>query len=234
MDFDFTHEEKMFRDSLREFLLKEFAPIADERDRKGPFTKEEAIDIMKKFKKVGIGLDPESLKIVFAEDPILFGIMAEEIGRVWVSLLPLFGMSSIPAMFVPLASDETKDRLMPKLEQAEFIGCFAETEPEAGCDTSNIKTTARLEGDYYTINGTKTWISNGSIADAALVGAKDSLTNMETFFLVEREISPFETYELHKIGWKAAPTAEMFFVDCRVPKENELNFMMAKAMSDPS
>jgi alkylation response protein AidB-like acyl-CoA dehydrogenase len=233
VDFEFTQEEKMFRDSLREFLQKEFAPIADERDKKGPFTREEAIDIMKKFKKVGIGLDLESLKMVFAEDPILFGIMAEEVGRVWVSLLPLFGMSSIPAMFVPLASDETRDRLMPKLERAEFIGCFAETEPEAGCDTSNIKSTARLEGDYYIINGTKTWISNGSIADVAFVGAKDALTNTETFFLVEREISPFETNELHKIGWRAAPTAEMFFVDCKVPKENELNFMMAKAMSDP-
>jgi alkylation response protein AidB-like acyl-CoA dehydrogenase len=233
VDFEFTQEEKMFRDSLREFLQKEFAPIADERDKKGPFTREEAIDIMKKFKKVGIGLDLESLKMVFTEDPILFGIMAEEVGRVWVSLLPLFGMSSIPAMFVPLASDETRDRLMPKLERAEFIGCFAETEPEAGCDTSNIKSTARLEGDYYIINGTKTWISNGSIADVAFVGAKDALTNTETFFLVEREISPFETNELHKIGWRAAPTAEMFFVDCKVPKENELNFMMAKAMSDP-
>jgi len=233
VDFEFTQEEKMFRDSLREFLQKEFAPIADERDKKGPFTREEAIDIMKKFKKVGIGLDLESLKMVFAEDPILFGIMAEEVGRVWVSLLPLFGMSSIPAMFVPLASDETRDRLMPKLERAEFIGCFAETEPEAGCDTSNIKSTARLEGDYYIINGTKTWISNGSIADVAFVGAKDALTNTETFFLIEREISPFETNELHKIGWRAAPTAEMFFVDCKVPKENELNFMMAKAMSDP-
>ena len=233
MDFEFTQEEKMFRDSLREFLQKEFAPIVDERDKKGPFTKEEAVDILKKFKKVGIGLDPESLRIVFAEDPMLFGIFAEEVGRVWVSLLPLFGMSSIPAMFVPLASDETQDRLMPKLERSEFIGCFAETEPEAGCDTSNIKTTARFEGDYYIINGTKTWISNGSIADVAFVGAKDSVTNMETFFLVEREVSPFETNELHKIGWRAAPTAEMFFVDCRVSKENELNAMMAKAMSDP-
>ncbi|MEM3464025.1 MAG: acyl-CoA dehydrogenase family protein [Candidatus Bathyarchaeia archaeon] len=233
MDFEFTQEEKMFRDSLRELLQKEFAPIADERDKKGPFTKAEAIDIMKKFKKVGIGLDPESAKAVFAEDPIMFGIMAEEVGKVWASILPLFGMSSIPAMFVPLASEETQDRLMPKLERAEFIGCFAETEPEAGCDTSNLKTTAKLEGDYYIINGNKTWISNASIADAAFVGAKDLTTGAESFFLVDRETSPFETNALHKIGWKASPTDEMFLVDCKVPKENEMNTMMAKAMSDP-
>jgi len=233
MDFEFTQEEKMFRESLQDLLQKEFAPIADERDKKGPFTREEAIDVMKKFKKVGIGLDPESARAIFAEDPIMYGIMAEEVGKVWASLLPLFGMSSIPAMFVPLASDETQDRLMPKIERAEFIGCFAETEPEAGCDTSQLKTTAKLEGDYYIINGNKTWISNASISDAAFVGAIDSSIGSETFFLLEREVSPYETNELHKIGWKAAPTSEMFLVDCKVPKENEMNTMMGKAMSDP-
>jgi alkylation response protein AidB-like acyl-CoA dehydrogenase len=232
-DFEFTKEEKMFKDGIREFLEKEFASVADERDKKGPLTKEEAIDIMKKFKKIGVALDPESAKALFGEDPVIFGIMAEEVGRVWTSLLPLFGMGSIPAIFVPLASEETQKRLIPKLERAEFIGCFAETEPEAGCDTSNLQTTAKLEGDYYVINGRKTWISNGTIADAAFVGAKDLNTGAESFFLVEKDTSPFDTNELHKIGWRAAPTAEMFFEDCKVPKENEMNFMMSKAFTNP-
>jgi hypothetical protein len=233
MNFDFTKEENMFRDSIRDFLKKEFAPIADERDKKGPLTKEEAIDIMKKFKKIGVALDPESARSLFAEDPVIFGIMAEEVGKVWTSLLPLFGMGIIPAIFVPLASEETQSKLMPKLERAEFIGCFAETEPEAGCDTSNLQTTAKLEGDYYIINGKKTWISNGTIADAAFVGAKDLNTGAESFFLLDREASPFDTNELHKIGWKAAPTSEMFFEDCKVPKDNEMTVMMSKAFTDP-
>jgi alkylation response protein AidB-like acyl-CoA dehydrogenase len=233
MDFEFTEEEKMFRDSIREFLEKEFAPIADERDKKGPFTKEEAIDVMKKFKKIGVALDPESGKVLLAEDPVIFGIVTEEVGRVWASLLPIFGMAMLPAMFVPLASDETQDRLMPKLERAEFIGCFAETEPEAGCDTSDLRTTAKLEGDYYIINGAKTWISNATIADVAMVGAKDLSTGTESFFLVEKDISPFDTNELHKIGWKASPAGEMFFENCKAMKENEMNFMMGKAFSDP-
>jgi alkylation response protein AidB-like acyl-CoA dehydrogenase len=233
MDFEFTEEEKMFRDSIREFLEKEFAPIADERDKKGPFTKEEAIDVMKKFKKIGVALDPESGKALLAEDPVIFGIVTEEVGRVWASLLPIFGMAMLPAMFVPLASDETQDRLMPKLERAEFIGCFAETEPEAGCDTSDLRTTAKLEGDYYIINGAKTWISNATIADVAMVGAKDLSTGTESFFLVEKDISPFDTNELHKIGWKASPAGEMFFENCKAMKENEMNFMMGKAFSDP-
>jgi alkylation response protein AidB-like acyl-CoA dehydrogenase len=122
---------------------------------------------------------------------------------------------------------------MPKLEKAELIGCFAETESEAGCDTSNLKTTAKLEGDYYIIDGAKTWISNATIADVAFVGAKDLSTGAESFFLVEKDVSPFDTNELHKIGWKASPTGEMFFENCKVAKENEMNFMMGKAFGDP-
>ena len=233
MEFEFTKEEKMFRDSVREFLEKEFAPVANERDKKGPFTREEAIDILKKFKKIGVAFDPESAKTLYAEDAVLYGILSEEVGRVWVSLLPILGMTGLPAIFIPLASEETQNRLMPKLERAELIGCFAETEPEAGCDTSDLKTTARLEEEYYIINGMKTWISNATIADIAYVGAKDLNTGSETFFLIEKDVSPFDTNELHKIGWNAAPTGEMFFENCKVAKENEMQYMMGKALSDP-
>ncbi|MGD8565548.1 MAG: acyl-CoA dehydrogenase family protein [Candidatus Bathyarchaeota archaeon] len=233
MDFELSKEEKMFKNSIREFLEKEFTPIANERDKEGPFKKEEAISIMKKFRKIGVAFDPESAKALFVEDPIIYGILSEEVGRVWMSLLPLLGMTGLPAMFIPLASDETKQRLIPKLEKSELIGCFAETEPEAGCDTSDLKTTAKPEGDHYVINGTKTWISNASIADVAFVGAKDLSTGTETFFLVDKETSPFDSSELHKIGWKAAPTGEIYFEDCKVPKENEMSLMMGKAFSDP-
>ncbi len=233
MDFEFTKEERMFRESVREFLEKEFAPVANERDKKGPFTKKEAIDILKKFKKIGVAFDPETAKALYAEDPVIYGILSEEVGRVWVSLLPILGMTGLPAIFVPLASQDTQDRLIPKLDRAELIGCFAETEPEAGCDTSDLKTTARLDGDHYVINGTKTWISNATIADIAYVGAKDVTTGSETFFLIEKDVSHFDTNELHKIGWNAAPTGEMFFEDCKVTKENEMQSMMGKAFSDP-
>jgi alkylation response protein AidB-like acyl-CoA dehydrogenase len=233
VDFELSKEEKMFKNSIREFLEKEFTPIANERDKEGPFKKEEAISIMKKFRKIGVAFDPESAKALFVEDPIIYGILSEEVGRVWMSLLPLLGMTGLPAMFIPLASDETKQRLIPKLEKSELIGCFAETEPEAGCDTSDLKTTAKPEGDHYVINGTKTWISNASIADVAFVGAKDLSTGTETFFLVDKETSPFDSSELHKIGWKAAPTGEIYFEDCKVPKENEMSLMMGKAFSDP-
>ena len=229
MDFNLSEEHKMFQKSLRDLLEKEFLPIVDERDRKGPLTKEEAIDVMKKLKKVGVGLDPDSIEDLL--DPIMFGIIAEEIGRVWPSILTLFGMGAIPAIFIPAASESVKSRLMPKIESGEFIGCFAETEPDAGCDTSNVKTTAKLEGDYYILNGNKSWISNASVADAAFVGAKNADTGESMFILVEKEVSPFDVSESHKIGWKASPTGEIFFSDCKVPKENELSSLLENAFA---
>ena len=232
MDFEFTEEQKIFRSTLREFLEKEYVPIVDKRDKQGPFTREESLDVMKKFQKVGIGLDPEGIKALM--DPVIFGIIAEETGRVWPSLIPLFGMGAIPALFVPAASDDVKNRLLPRLEKGEFIGCFAETEPEAGCDTSNLTTTAKLEGDHYIINGRKTWISNAPVADTAFVGVKEAHTGTSTFILVEKEISPWETNELHKIGWKASPTGEMFFDNCKVPKENEMSILMQNAFAGGS
>src|SRR5512136_65323 len=229
MDFEFSEQEKMYRDSLREFLKKEYVPIVDKMDAKGPLTREEAIGVMKKFQQLGIGLDQENAR-GFVGSPILFGIFAEEVGKVWPSLLTLFGMGALPAIFVPLASDDVKAKLIPRLEAAEFIGCFAETEPEAGCDTSKLKTTAKPVGDHYVVNGSKTWISNATIADTALVGVTNTETGAQTFLLLDREVSPWQANELHKIGWKASPTGEMFFEDCKVPKENELGVLMTNAL----
>jgi alkylation response protein AidB-like acyl-CoA dehydrogenase len=91
---------------------------------------------------------------------------------------------------------------------------------------ASVQTTATLSGNHYIINGTKTWISNGSIADAAfiLTTTDKSLGPLGmSFFLVERGVSPFTSRELHKLGLRSFPTAELSFDDCRVPKENLLD-----------
>ena len=227
MNFDFTEEQRMFRDALQDFMQREYGPIVDKRDREGPFTREEEIEINKKFQAIGIGIDPENMKAYL--DPTLFGIMSEEMSKVWASLTPLLGMGAIPAIYVPLASDDMKSRVLPRLEKGEFVGAFAETEPEAGCDTRDIQTTAKLEGDYYIVNGTKTWISNAVTCDTAFVGVKDPETGAQTFLLIEKEVSPWETSPLHKIGWNASDTGEMFFDNCKVPKENEMGAILKSA-----
>jgi len=177
-----------------------------------------------------VGLDPESIEDLL--DPVIFGIIAEEIGRVWPSLLPLFGMGAIPAIFAPSATEDVRSRILPRLENAEFIGCFAETEPEAGCDTSNLSTTARLEGDYYILNGTKSWISNATIADTAFVGARDAETGNPIFLLVEKENLPL-LKPRNPTSWagRLPPRERCFFDDCKVPRTNEMGYLMENAFA---
>ncbi len=230
MNFELTEEQSIFRKTLREFLDKEISPIADKRDRKGPLTKEEVIGFYKKFKEIGLGFDPATAR-VWLKDPMFFGIAAEEISRVWASLFAVWAYQ-IFASLAPLASEESAERLASKLERAELVGCMAVTEPGAGSDTSKLQTTATLEGDHYVIQGRKCWITNAPIADVALVAATEKDTGMQNFFFIDREVSPFETTELHKIGWRAAPTGEMFFDNCRVPKENALTEMLSKAFTE--
>ncbi|MCS7143855.1 MAG: acyl-CoA/acyl-ACP dehydrogenase [Archaeoglobaceae archaeon] len=229
MDFEFSQEHRIFKSSLKEFLEKEIAPIVDEKEKRGGLTKEEALELYAKFKKIGIGYDPESISVYF-EDPFYYGIASEEISRIWASLNVVIGMS-FPVVFVNLASDKTRDALEKKLEKNQVIGCLAVTEPEAGSDTSTLKTTAVLDGDEYVLNGTKTWISNAPIADVALVAATLKDTGTQEMFLVDKINSPFETSELHKLGWRCAPTGEIYLKNCRVPKENALTNMIAKSLS---
>jgi len=110
---------------------------------------------------------------------------------------------------------------MPLAASGDYIGCLAITEPDVGSDVSGVKTLAALSGQHYIMNGTKTWISNGTIADAAFVLATMDKTLGAlgmSFFLVERNQSPFEARELHKLGLRCFPTSELSFSDCKVPR----------------
>jgi len=156
-------------------------------------------------------------------DSVMNGILTEELSRVWPSLAATMFIASQGAGLALSGPEEMRKRLLPRIAEGEVIGCAAITEPNAGSNAAAIETTAVLDGDEYVINGTKTWISNGSIADvvSVLCVTDKSLGRLGiNTILVEKEVSPFETRELHKIGWKAFPTAELSFADCRVPKEN--------------
>ncbi|MDY6796665.1 MAG: acyl-CoA dehydrogenase family protein [Actinomycetota bacterium] len=228
MDFEFDESQKVFRDSLKEFLDKEIAPMVDEQEKKGPMNKEEALEVMRKFKKIGVGFDVESMSDM-ASDALAVGIMTEETFRVWPAAAGLVGLS-FPAALVNIASDDMRDRLLPKLMANELIGCYAITEPEAGSDNRAMRTTAVLDGDFYVVNGTKTWITSSPVADLCMLVANDE-KGERIFLLAEKEQSPYEVSDLHKLGWRAAPTGEIFFEDCLVPKENNVMNMVASAMS---
>ena len=229
MDFRFNEEEEMFRSSVKEFLDKEISPVADERDKQGPLTKEEEIGFFKGFKRLGIGLDIESL-IGMVEDAATLAIFIEELAGAWCSLVYPFGVSMASVPLVTFSSEEMRERLLPKVEKGELLGCFAVTEPNAGSDNRGMQTTAILDGDHYVVNGTKTWITNATVADTCLLIAKDE-RGEQIFLLVDKETSPFETAELHKLGIRAAPTGELYFDDCHVPKENELFTLIGNAIA---
>jgi len=222
MEMDLSEDQKIFRNMLREFLAKEIASLAQERDRKGPFSKQEGVAFLKKFKEIGIGWDPQSLKAIL-NDFTLFGILTEEISRVWLSL-DLFLTMNFTLTLLTVAPERMRAKFLPRWEAGELISCNAITEPDAGSDNRAMRTTAVLKGDEYVVNGQKTWVSNAPIADTCFLVAKDQ-DGEQVALLVDREESGFTTRELHKLGLNAAPTGEMFFEDCRVPRENNVLHM---------
>ena len=149
-------------------------------------------------------------------------ILLEELSRVWSGLAASVWIASSANAFA-VSSPYFMEKFLPKLQKGELIGCAAITEPDAGSNAAAIKTTAVKDGDYWILNGNKTWISNGSVADVVNVLAITDNGKGQigiSMILVERDVSPFEHRELHKIGWRAFHTAELFFKDCRVPDEN--------------
>ncbi|MBE0415428.1 MAG: acyl-CoA dehydrogenase family protein [Dehalococcoidia bacterium] len=234
MDFELTEEQKMLKANARDFLEKEIIPIADEYDRKGPLSREEAIGFIKKLMPFGYltGLLPEGLGGAWLDNKT-DGILVEELSRAWAGLagVVISGRGGLIALFV--GTEESRKRIKDRVAAGEYIGCLAITEPNAGSDTSSMETTAVREGDTYVINGTKTWISSGSIADVVLLFATTDRSKGRlgiTPIIVEKEVSPFTTRQLNKLGLKAWPTAELSFVDCRVPKENVLGGNPAQAL----
>jgi alkylation response protein AidB-like acyl-CoA dehydrogenase len=164
MDFELNEEQKMAKAAVRDFLEKEIAPIVDKRDREGPFIREEVVGHIKKLKPFGFYNLPEEYGGVNI-DPMTRSVMSEELTRAWASLSATIGIASgaIPAILG--GPEEMKKRLLPRLLEGDLIGCTAITEPNAGSNAAAIETTAVLNGDEWVINGTKTWISNGTIAD---------------------------------------------------------------------
>jgi len=223
MDFDLSEEQKMIQDTIRKFAKEEIAPVASENDKKGQFPRE----IFTKMAELGFAGTPIPEEYGGAGfDYISHAIVAEEIGRVDSSLRGTYSVqvSLVELPIFKFANEEQKKKYLPKLASGEWMGCYGLTEPDAGSDPASMKSTAEEDGDYYVLNGQKTWITNAGIADLAIVYAK---TDKEagargiTAFLVERGMEGFLTKDLHdKLGLRASNTGEIYLENCRVPKEN--------------
>lgn len=223
MDFDFNEEQKMIQDTIRKFADEEIAPVAAENDKKGEFPR----DIFEKLAGLGFMGTPIPEEYGGAGfDYISHAIVAEEIGRVDSSMRGTYSVqvSLVELPILKFASEEQKKKYLPKLTSGEWIGCYGLTEPDAGSDPASMVATAKEDGDYYVLNGQKTWITNAGIADLAIIYAKtdpDAGARGITAFFVERGFEGYSTRDLHdKLGLRASNTGEIFLEDCRVPKEN--------------
>lgn len=228
MNFDFSDEQKMLQDTVRRYINEKIVPIADEYDRKGPMSKADAQRFLKDLKEFGyvgtlVSEADGGPGLTHMEWPILF----EELRRGYASLGGVVGITSASTGRIANCGNlELKKRILPGLLNGDTIICSAITEPNVGSDTAGIETKAVLDGDHYVINGTKMWISNGTIADYAIVTLKivDPSTGKTKpgQILVEKSQSSFISREIHKLGVRSFPTAELIFEDCRVPKDNLL------------
>jgi butyryl-CoA dehydrogenase len=219
MDFQLSEEQQMMRRMVRDFAEKEIRPITQEIDETGEFPWE----VMRKLGSLGLmGLSIPEQYGGCGADAITYAIAVEEIGRVSGSIAITVsahnGLGIYPIYL--FGSEEQKQKYLPHLASGQGLAAFGLTEPEAGSDAGAIRTTAVLDGDEWVINGQKVFITSGSIAD---VTDKAAGTRGISNFIVEKGTAGFRPgRDEDKMGLKASVTSQLFFEDCRVPKENLL------------
>lgn len=225
MDFLFTEDQILLRDSVREFAQKEIAPKVKEMDEK----KEMSPDLIKKIGEMGY------LGIIFPPEYggaglsyIDYCIILEEISKVDPSIgLTIAAHNSLCSNHIYLfGNEEQKKKYLTRLARGETLGAWALTEPTAGSDAGSIKTTARREGNKWILNGTKVFCTNGSISDIIVVMAVSDKSKGKrgiSAFIVERGTKGFYVGKREdKLGVRASDTAELIFEDAEVPGENLL------------
>jgi len=225
MDFALTEEHEMVRKMVRDFAEKELAPKAAEVDEKEEFPWE-AIRKMAGLGLLGLPI-PEEYGGA-GMDTISYVVAIEEIARACGSTaLTVAAHTSLACYPLYLfGTEEQKRKYLVPLARGEKLGAFGLTEPEAGSDAAAVKTRAVLEGDHWVINGQKTFITNGSIADVVIIAAR---TDPEkgargiSNFIIEKGTPGFRPGRNEKkMGLRGSVTSQLFFENCRIPKENLL------------
>ncbi len=225
MDFSLSDDQKLIRDTVRQFMEAELRPKTRQNDREEKFPAAE----IRRLGELGCCgmLIPEEWGGA-GMDTMSYVLMLEEVARVdAATAVALSVTNSVVGM--PLwmhGSEAQKRRYLRRLASGEWLGAFCLTEPAAGSDAAGIQARATRHGNIYRLNGTKTWVSNGGVAGLYLVFAKtdpDAGARGVTAFLIEPVFPGFRVarYE-DKMGIRASRTAELVFNDCEVPVENRL------------
>jgi glutaryl-CoA dehydrogenase len=216
---DLSQEARMIRDAVRGFVGKEFLPIVRDHYRAGGFPRH-VIPMLGEMGLLGSNLKGYGLPGI---DNVSYGLVMQELERGDSGLRSFASVQGALVMYPihTFGSEAQKERWLPALGAGKAVGCFGLTEPDHGSDPAGMKTKAVRAGSHYVLNGTKMWITNGSIADVAVVWAK--LDGAVRGFLVEKGMPGFSAPEIKsKLSLRASVTSELILEDVRVPGENLL------------
>lgn len=225
MDFEFSEEQRIFKEVARDFAEKEIGPLVEKYEKEERFP----LELFPKLGEMGF------LGIMFPEeyggagaDKVTEGVFVEEMGRICAGIAMCInahvGLSCLPIW--KFGTEEQKQKYLVPGLAGEKIGALALTEPNAGSDATNIRSQAVKKDGKYILNGSKTWITNGPIADFIVVAAytdKDKRGKGISLFIVEKDFPGFKvTKKIEKLGHRSADTGELAFDNCEVPEENLL------------
>lgn len=218
LEASFSTEEKTVREQVREFVRKEAAPVIREHFRAGTFPKE-LIKPIGEMELLGANLQGYGCPGL---NNVAYGLIMQELE--WGdSALRSFGSVQGSLVMYPIwafGSEEQKNKYLLKLAKAELIGCFGLTEPDFGSNPGGMATRAQRTTNGFVLNGRKMWITNGTMADVAVVWAK--LDDNIRGFIVDKGTKGFSAKAMHgKLSLRASDTAELLLDDCQVP-ENAL------------
>jgi glutaryl-CoA dehydrogenase len=219
-----SEEERMVRDVARRFIDEEFLPRVQRCFREGSFPTE----LIPRVGQLGfLGMTLPTQYGCAGMNNIAYGLVSQELERGDSGLRSFASVQSSLVMYpiYTFGSETQKNFWLPRLARAEAIGCFGLTEPDFGSNPSGMLTRAQRERGGFVLNGTKRWITNGSISDVAVVWAKVEENGKDVIrgFLVEKERKGFTRHEIEgKFSFRASITSELIFEDCWIPEENLL------------
>jgi alkylation response protein AidB-like acyl-CoA dehydrogenase len=225
MNFELTEEHMMIRDAARDFAQTELLPGVIERDENQSFPTEQ----VKKLGELGfLGMMVSSKYGGAGMDEISYVLAMEEISKVDASTSVVMSVNNSLVCWglETFGTEQQKEKYLKPLASGEILGAFCLSEPEAGSDATSQQTTAIDKGDYYLLNGTKNWITNGNTASVYLVIAQTDVEKKHkgiNAFIVEKSMDGFVVgAKENKLGIRGSDTHSIMFTDVKVPKENRI------------
>jgi glutaryl-CoA dehydrogenase len=226
-----SDEERLVRDSVRAFVRDRVDPIIADCFEEGRFPKE-LIPEMAKLGLLGSTL-PERYGCA-GVNSVSYGLICQELEAGDSGIRSFVSVQSSLCMYpiFQFGSEEQREKYLPRMAAGEIIGCFGLTESNSGSDPASMRTRAVRNGDGWLLNGSKAWITNGTIADIAIVWARTDDDEKIRGFIVEKGTRGFTAPEVkHKLSLRASVTSELFFQDCLIPEENVLP--LSKGLKSP-